>query len=120
MASRRLDETPSSASKSIVQWTHSHSTFPIMIVVFLLLAIESGLSTFEASHAPVQNVGGCLQPSVAICNFSPIAFIMHQLQSSQSVGKQWFPGLKYHMTGIVTKQTSQNRLGEKWVCIGKN
>jgi hypothetical protein len=44
-----------------------------------------------------------------------IAFIMYQLQSSQSVGKQWFPGLKHHMTGIIKKQTSQNRLGEKWV-----
>ena len=27
-----------------------------------------GLSTFEASHASVQNVEGCLRPYVAICD----------------------------------------------------
>jgi hypothetical protein len=44
-----------------------------------------GLGTFEASHASVQNVGGCLRLSVAICNFckmSGAASITLQLHSS--------------------------------------
>jgi hypothetical protein len=44
-----------------------------------------GLLTFQASHASVQNAGGCLRLSVAICNFckmSGAASITLRLHSS--------------------------------------